>query len=116
MLIICKKKCDRFVQKITTCLTSGRQTCSNDINLLNPWKVDIAIAGFPCVSLSHLTTTPGGIKDTSCSSGLGFDSVKAYLRRHRPELALLENVATVFHKRKADNGESPQHGKSLWIF
>lgn len=30
VLLICKKKYDGFVQKITTCLTSGRQTCSNN--------------------------------------------------------------------------------------
>lgn len=73
-------------------------------------KVDVLIAGFPCVSLSPLTTTPGSIEDSDCSSGLGWTSTFQYIERHRPRMVLLENVQTLFASRKADGGQSPLPG------
>ena len=70
-------------------------------------QVDILVAGFPCISLSPLTTTPGSIRDEGCSSGHGWQSVRRYVRQHRPEVILLENVQTLFHRRKAEGGLTP---------
>lgn len=62
------------------------------------------MAGFPCVNVSQLTTTPGSVLDPSCQSGLGFQSVGNYAKRHKPAMILLENVASLFHKRAVDGG------------
>jgi len=59
-------------------------SCAKSLPLLA--KVDFLIAGFPCVSISPLTTTPGSVVDAGCSSGSGFLAVEAYVKRHRPSL------------------------------
>lgn len=70
-------------------------------------QVDLLVAGFPCISLSPLTSTPGSIQDESCSSGHGFESIKRYIKRHKPEVVLLENVQTLFHCRRQEGGQTP---------
>lgn len=65
-------------------------------------KVDILVAGFPCVSISPLTTTPGSVMDGSCQSGLGFKSVESYCKKHLPPMVLLENVGSLFHQRTVE--------------
>ena len=79
-------------------------SCAKSLPLLA--KVDFLIAGFPCVSISPLTTTPGSVVDAGCSSGSGFLAVEAYVKRHRPSLLCLENVSTLFNHRKVEGGES----------
>ena len=70
-------------------------------------QVDLLVGGFPCVSLSMLTTTPGSVVDTECSSGRGYVGMEKYIKKHKPPMVLLENVATIFSKRKVEGGESP---------
>ena len=71
----------------------------------DPLQVDLLCSGFPCVSVSPLTTTPGSVLDKSCQSGAGFDSVFNYAAKHKPSLLLLENVSSLFHKRAVEGGE-----------
>lgn len=73
-------------------------------------QVDVLAAGFPCISLSPLTTTPAALNDASSSSGLGWKSIDQYVKRHRPKLVLLENVQTLFQSRKLDGGKKPSLG------
>ncbi|CAK9081769.1 unnamed protein product [Durusdinium trenchii] len=42
--------------------------------------VDLLVGGFPCVSLSMLTTTPGSVLDPDCSSGKGYLGLEKYVR------------------------------------
>ncbi|CAK8987180.1 Modification methylase NgoFVII (M.NgoFVII) (Cytosine-specific methyltransferase NgoFVII) (M.NgoVII) [Durusdinium trenchii] len=69
-------------------------------------KVDLLVGGFPCVSLSMLTTTPGSVLDPDCSSGKGYLGLEKYVRLHRPRLVLMENVASLFSKREVSGGIS----------
>lgn len=69
-------------------------------------QVDVLVAGFPCKSVSMLTTTPGSVTDKGCTSGNGFLSVEAYCSRHRPGVVIMENVGSLFSKRKVEGGES----------
>ncbi|CAK9077492.1 unnamed protein product, partial [Durusdinium trenchii] len=43
-------------------------------------EVDLLVGGFPCVSLSMLTTTPGSVLDPDCSSGKGYLGLEKYVR------------------------------------
>ena len=67
-------------------------------------------AGFPCISLSPLTSTPAALSDASSSSGLGWKSIDQYVERHRPKVVLLENVQTLFQSCKLDGGKKPWLG------
>lgn len=69
-------------------------------------QVDLFVTGFPCVSLSPLTVTPGSVMDASCQSGSGFQAVKSYCERYRPPMVLLENVASLFHKRQIEGEDT----------
>eukprot|EP00438_Fugacium_kawagutii_P032116 Skav220439 [mRNA] locus=scaffold2346:63672:65232:+ [translate_table: standard] len=69
-------------------------------------EVDLLVAGFPCVSISNLTTTPGSITDVECSSGKGYRGMENYVKKKKPSLLLLENVAAVYAKRGIEGGES----------
>lgn len=71
------------------------------------FQVDVLVAGFPCVNLSMLTTTPGSVEDEGCQTGSGFKCVVRYCKRHRPPALLLENVASLFTKRKTEGGLTP---------
>lgn len=71
-------------------------------------QVDLLCAGFPCKSVSTLSTTPGSVVDSSCTSGIGWLGVESYVRRHRPPLLLLENVKSLFSERKVEKGVSAQ--------
>lgn len=71
-------------------------------------QVDVLCAGFPCISISPLTTTPGSVNDEGCSSGHGFHSIMRYVRKKEPRVVLLENVQTLFHRRKQEKGARPQ--------
>lgn len=64
------------------------------------------MAGFPCVSLSMLTSTPGSVLSADCESGRGYLGMEDYIGRHKPRMVLLENVATLYAKREAEHGES----------
>ena len=67
------------------------------------------IAGFPCKSLSPLTTTPGSVLDNGCVSGRGCMSLLKYVERWKPPLLLIENVRSLFHRRKVEeDGMSAQ--------
>ena len=70
-------------------------------------QVNVLAAGFPCISLSPLTTTPGSVADEGCSSGHGFHSIMRYIRKNQPELVLMENIQTLFHQRKEEGGIRP---------
>ncbi|CAK9005782.1 Uncharacterized protein SCF082_LOCUS8742 [Durusdinium trenchii] len=54
-----------------------------------------------------LTTTPGSVEDEGCQTGSGFKCVVRYCKRHRPPALLLENVASLFTKRKTEGGLTP---------
>ncbi len=69
-------------------------------------QVDLLVAGFPCVSISPLTTTPGSVADDQCASGSGFSSVEGYVKKHRPSMVCLENVKAIFNQRSVENGDS----------
>ena len=71
-----------------------------------PGQVDLAVAGFPCVSISALTTTPGSILDEGCESGKGWNGLYRYVRRHRPGMVVIENVKMLYAKRAAEQQES----------
>ena len=62
------------------------------------------MGGFPCVNLSMLTSTPGSVVDASCESGKGFLGLLAYCRSKRPSMVIMENVNTMFSKRRAEGG------------
>ena len=64
------------------------------------------MAGFPCVSISPLTTTPGSVADDQCASGSGSSSVEGYVKINRPPLVCLENVKAIFNQRSVENGET----------
>ena len=64
------------------------------------------MAGFPCTSVSNLTTTPGSILDEECESGKGWVGFLRYLRRRRPPMVIIENVKSLYNKRQAENEES----------
>lgn len=68
--------------------------------------MDLFVTGFPCVSLSPLTVTPGSVMDASCQSGSGFQAVKSYCERYRPPMVLLDNVASLFHKRQIEGEDT----------
>lgn len=71
-----------------------------------PFEVDLLVGGFPCVDVSTLTTTPGSVLDETCTSGKGYLGMEGYVRRHRPSMIIIENVASLFYKRKAEGGKS----------
>ena len=73
-------------------------------------EVDVLFAGFPCVDLSPLTPTPGSIEDPDCKSGHGYTKMEKYSKIHKPRVIVLENVRTVFQKRKVEKGQSPCFG------
>jgi len=62
------------------------------------------------VSLSVLTTTPGSVTDAKCESGKGYLGVEKYAQQYRPTMLLLENVATLFQKRKVEGYAAPFFG------
>lgn len=64
------------------------------------------MAGFPCVSISLLTTTPGSIVDQTCQSGRGYIAVENYIKKYSPPVAVLENVGSVFNCRQVEGGVS----------
>ena len=66
------------------------------------------MGGFPCKNVSSLTTTPGSVKDGSCESGRGWIGIQQYCARHKPSLLLLENVGTLFSRRKVEGGITAQ--------
>jgi site-specific DNA-cytosine methylase len=70
-------------------------------------KVRFLFAGYPCVSLSGLTTTPHGLEDKTGATGRGYDSVLGYIDAHQPDVVALENVANLFHRRKLDKFVRP---------
>ena len=67
------------------------------------------VGGFPCVNLSMLTSTPGSVVDASCETGKGFLGLLAYCRSKRPSMVIMENVSTIFAKRKAEGGTQTPH-------
>ena len=70
-------------------------------------QVDILVGGFPCVSVSHLTSTPGSVVAPNCSSGNGYLGLEAYVKWRKPSLIVIENVGPLFEKRKVEkDGES----------
>lgn len=91
--------CTHFWHQVCTCVG-----CK--YHIYKRWfchrQVDILVAGFPCVSISPLTTTPGSVMDGSCQSGLGFKSVESYCKKHLPPMVLLENVGSLFHQRTVE--------------
>ncbi|CAK9022487.1 Uncharacterized protein SCF082_LOCUS15807 [Durusdinium trenchii] len=68
--------------------------------------VDLLVGGFPCVNVSHLTSTPGSVTDESCSSGRGYLGLENYVTWRKPSLILMENVASLFEKRKVEDGQT----------
>lgn len=58
------------------------------------------------MSISTLTVTPGSVMDDSCQSGQGFAAIRGYCGRHRPPLVLLENVSSLFFKRKVEGKDT----------
>ena len=73
---------------------------------LIPCQVDLLVAGFPCVSVSLLTTTPGSVLDKTCESGKGYRGMEDYVKKHRPSMLLLENVGSLVNKREVEGGDS----------
>ncbi|CAK9022588.1 Uncharacterized protein SCF082_LOCUS15851 [Durusdinium trenchii] len=74
--------------------------CSHEV------PVDLLVGGFPCVNVSHLTSTPGSVTDESCSSGRGYLGLENYVTWRKPSLILMENVASLFEKRKVEDGQT----------
>eukprot|EP00435_Cladocopium_sp_Y103_P025798 s4234_g6.t1 len=70
-------------------------------------KVDGVISGFPCISVSPLNMYDLEFRDTTQATGCGWDSVKKFVRKFRPQWAILENVKSLAHSRKADNYKKP---------
>ena len=68
--------------------------------------MDLLVAGFPCVSVSLLTTTPGSLLDKTYESGKGCRGMEDYVKKHRPSMLLLENVGALFNKREVEGGDS----------
>ena len=80
----------------------------------HPLQVDLLAGGFPCVSLSMLTTTPGSVLDKGCESGQGYLGMEGAIKTTKPKVILIENVASLFSKRATEkNGESPFLGSSF---
>ena len=44
--------------------------------------------------------------DSQCSSGRGFLGLETYVKKHKPNMILLENVASLFSKRQVEGGET----------
>ena len=59
-----------------------------------------------CVNVSNLTTTPGSVLSDDCESGRGYLGMEKYVKKRRPKMVLLENVAALFHKRRVEGGQS----------
>ena len=70
--------------------------------LEDPVQVDVLIAGFPCKSISALTTMPGSVLDNGCTSGQGYLGMEKYIKGRKPKLILIENVGRLFHKTKVE--------------
>ena len=77
----------------------------------NALQVDLLVGGFPCVSVSHLTSTPGSVLDESCSSGRGYLGMEAYVTWRKPSLIVMENVGSLLEKRKVEDGQSASFGQ-----
>jgi site-specific DNA-cytosine methylase len=61
-----------------------------------PPRVDLLMAGYPCVSISSLCNSPQDFNDTSSKTGGGYEAVMRYIARERPKLVALENVRQMF--------------------
>lgn len=69
--------------------------------------MDLLVGGFPCVSLSMLTTTPGSVLDQDCESGRGYLGMEGAIKTTKPKAILIENVASLFSKRAAEKDAEP---------
>lgn len=80
----------------------------------HPFQVDTLVGGFPCVSLSMLTTTPGSVLDSQCESGAGYLGMEGTVKTTRPKVILIENVASLFAKRSSEkDGQTAFLGLAL---
>lgn len=70
-------------------------------------QVDGVISGFPCISVSPLNMYDLEFRDTTQATGCGWQSVRQFIRKFRPQWAILENVKSLAHCRKADNYHKP---------
>lgn len=71
------------------------------------------MGGFPCKSVSPLSTTPGSVNDNICTSSIGWLGMKSYIKKHRPSMVLIENVSRLFSQRKVEGGTSSHPGLIL---
>ena len=76
-----------------------------------PGKVDLAIGGFSCKSLSALNPTPSSMSQV-CSTSETFNGIRSYAKVHKPRLLLLENVPTIL-RTVAGEEQMPIVNKSL---
>ena len=77
---------------------------SNRLEYIRP--VDVAAIGFECKSVSMLNTKSGQhrnvVSNGNGATGRTFHFALRYLNRHRPPLAVLENVAAIAAKGQSD--------------
>ncbi|CAL1146689.1 unnamed protein product [Cladocopium goreaui] len=89
-------------------LHKGRARDYKDSNSYkNVPQVDGVISGFPCISVSPLNMYDLEFRDTTQATGCGWQSVRQFIRKFRPQWAILENVKSLAHCRKADNYHKP---------
>ncbi|CAK9013936.1 Uncharacterized protein SCF082_LOCUS12137, partial [Durusdinium trenchii] len=78
-------------------------------------EVDLFVAGFPCVSISTLTVTPGSVMDPACQSGCGFRAVEQYARKYDrvwTSLTKLGYLVTALGCNTADYGLPQQRSRA----
>lgn len=63
--------------------------------------------GYPCVSLSGLSSTPGSMTDSSCPTGRGLDNVFCVVDQTRCDWYIIEQSGNMFASRALDNGLRP---------
>lgn len=63
-------------------------------------RCDLAVCGFSCKDLSGLNTRPASIADTSRGTGATLQSTIRYIQWAKPRCVILENVKTMFYRRK----------------
>ncbi|CAK9095098.1 Modification methylase HaeII (M.HaeII) (Cytosine-specific methyltransferase HaeII), partial [Durusdinium trenchii] len=70
-------------------------------------QVTLALVGYPCKSISQQNCSAKSFKDTTSTTGSGFDALIKFVDRFRPEIVLTENVRSLTQTRKQFDCEVP---------
>ena len=67
----------------------------------------MALAGYPCKSISKQNNKAEPFKDATSKTGSGFKATMQYTDYARPSVLITENVASMSHKRASFDNEVP---------